>query len=126
MKTITIAAPKGGSGKTTATLLLAVHSHRLKRRVAIFDMNADQGNLKQWSVSRGDLSGPDIIEVENLTKDVQVLEREGYDLLFIDTPPGIDEAAIVKASIAVSNAVIIPVRPSILDIGTMDTIVEIC
>jgi chromosome partitioning protein len=126
MKTITTAAPKGGSGKTTVTLLLAVHAHQNKQRVAIFDMNADQGNIAQWYVSRGSRSAPDLIEVENLTRDVRVLENEGYDWLFINTPPGIDEAAIVEASVAVSDAVLVPVRPSIFDIGTMETLVEIC
>ena len=126
MKTITLAAPKGGSGKTTATLLLAVHAHHQKYQVAIFDMNADQGNIEQWRVSRGGTPGPVIVEVEKLNRDAQVLAREGYDILYIDSPPGIDNTAIVEACVAISDAVIIPARPSILDIGTMDTIVEIC
>jgi chromosome partitioning protein len=127
MKTITIGGPKGGCGKTTTTLLLAVHACRAEQRVALFDMNADQGNIAQWAAARGDLFGPAIIEVENLTKDVQVLADGGdYDLLLIDTPPVIDEAAIVEAAVAVCDAVVIPVRPSILDIGAMPAMAEIC
>jgi chromosome partitioning protein len=127
MKTITIGGPKGGCGKTTTTLLLAVHACKLDQRVALFDMNADQGNIQQWAAARGDLFGPTIIEVENLAKDVQVLAEGGdYDLLVIDTPPVIDEAAIVEGAVAVSDAVVIPVRPSILDVGAMPAMAEIC
>jgi len=90
-------------------------------------MNADQGNIQQWVAVRGELFGPAIIEVENLTKDVQVLADGGeYDLLLIDTPPVIDEASIVEAAVAVSDAVVIPVRPSILDVGAMPAMAEIC
>jgi chromosome partitioning protein len=127
MKTITIGGPKGGCGKTTTTLLLAVHACKAEQRVALFDMNADQGNIAQWSAARADLFGPDIIEVENLAEDVQILAQDGkHDLLVIDTPPVIDEAAIVEAAVAICDAVVIPVRPSILDIGAMPAMAEIC
>jgi len=126
MKTIAVAAPKGGSGKTTITLLLAVQAYRLGQGVAIFDMNAEQGNIGQWQVSREGHPGPDIVEVEHLARDVKVLAHAGYDWLLIDTPPGLDAEAIVEASVAISDAVVVPVRPSILDIGTMDAIVGIC
>jgi chromosome partitioning protein len=38
----------------------------------------------------------------------------------------IDEAAIVEAAVAICDAVVIPVRPSILDIGAMPAMAEIC
>src|SRR5262245_39383339 len=120
MKTITIGGPKGGCGKTTTTLLLAVHACKLEQKVALFDMNADQGNIAQWAAARADLFGPDIIDVEDLAEDVKALAHDGkHDLLLIDTPPVIDEAAIVEAAVAVADVVVIPVRPSILDIGAM-------
>src|SRR6516165_10272856 len=126
MQTITVCALKGGSGKTTAVLLLAVHAHHLGKRAAVIDMNADQGNIRQWQISRGKLPGPEIIAVETLTRDIKLLEHEGFDYTFIDTPPGIDDSAIVESSVAASQAVLVPVRPSVLDLGTVDSIVEIC
>lgn len=127
MKTITIGGPKGGCGKTTTTLLLAVHACKAQQKVALFDMNADQGNIAQWAAARAELFGPDIIDVESLAEDVQALAHDGkHDLLLIDTPPVIDEAAIVEAAVAVCDAVVIPVRPSILDIGAMPAMAEIC
>ena len=71
MRTITIAAPKGGSGKTTITLLLAVQAFSWPQG-AIFDMNAEQGNIGQWHVSRGEVPGPDVIAVENLARDAKI------------------------------------------------------
>jgi cellulose biosynthesis protein BcsQ len=128
MMTLTVAAPKGGSGKTTVALLLAVHGHaQHKGRVALFDLNADQANVAQWRVLRRERAGPAIIEVENLVEDVKALAHSGrFDLLVIDTPPSIDDGALVEAAVAVSDAVLIPARPSILDVGAMPAIVEMC
>src|SRR5438132_13452829 len=111
MRTITIASPKGGAGKTTVTLLLAVQAFRLSRKVAIFDMNAEQGNIGQWHVSRGDVPGPNVIEVESLARDAKILAHNEFDFLFIDTPPGLDDTAIVEACVAIADAVVIPARP---------------
>jgi chromosome partitioning protein len=124
MKVVTIAAPKGGSGKSTATSVLAARAVEDGHRVAMFDLNADQANLTQWYVSRGEPDNPALFEVENLNAAISQLNQDGFDWLFIDTPPlDIDliENAVIK-----SSAVVIPVRASIFDIGAITPIVEIC
>jgi chromosome partitioning protein len=126
MKVVTIAASKGGAGKTTVTCILAVRAVMESMRVALFDLNADQANLTQWWVlrGRGELMNPKLYEVDKISTDVEVLRNEKFDWLFIDTPPldlDVTEAAIIK-----SDAVIIPVRSSIFDFGAVTPIVEIC
>lgn len=126
MKVITIAAPKGGSGKTTTTTLLAVRASRESMRVAMLDLNADQANLAQWWFSRGQPMNPRLEgEVTNITMDVAVLRKSGrIEWLFIDTPPL--DMDLIENAVAVSDAVVIPVKTSIFDIGAIDSIVEIC
>src|SRR5215467_7639893 len=135
MRTVAICSPKGGNAKTHTTLLLAVHAASLGLRVGIFDLNSDQPSLSNWMTSRlhhqkgqKDLfKQPEIIEIENLTRDVKVMAHAAkHDLLLIDTPPVIDDTAIIEGAVAVSNAVIVTCRPSVLDISTMDAMVEIC
>ena len=130
MKTVAIAGTKGGCGKTTTTLLLAVHAASVRLRVALFDMNADQPSISNWFLSRsaqGDLFMPELIEVEDLSQDVKVLAHAArHDLLLIDTPPVVDDTAILEGVISVADAVVVPCRPSALDIGTMDAMVEVC
>jgi Mrp family chromosome partitioning ATPase len=45
MKTITVASAKGGSGKSTITSALAVRACRETLKVAMMDLNFDQGSL---------------------------------------------------------------------------------
>ncbi len=58
MKVVTIAAPKGGSAKTTTAALLAVRATQDGQNVCLMDLNTDQGNLTQWWVSRGEPFNP--------------------------------------------------------------------
>ncbi len=111
MNVVTIAASKGGTGKSTITALLAVRATldgKDSKRVGMFDLNGEQASLSQWHVLRGDPTNPELVEVEKIGQDIEILRKRGFDWLFIDTPPlDIDtiEIAILK-----SDAVLIPVR----------------
>jgi chromosome partitioning protein len=125
MKVITVASGKGGSLKTSIAALLAVRANAENLRVAMFDLSADQGNLTQWWITRGEPKNPRLLPVEKIGADVEALRSAGkHDWLIIDTPPvdvDIIEMAIVKA-----DAVVIPVRPSMMDIGAVDAVIEMC
>jgi Mrp family chromosome partitioning ATPase len=62
VKVIAMASPKGGSGKTTIASALAVRAAEESKRVAMFDLNSDQGNLTQWWVLRGEPMCPRLVE----------------------------------------------------------------
>jgi chromosome partitioning protein len=112
--------------------LLAVHAANTYRmRVGIIDLNADQPSIANWLASRSaqkDLFTPELLEeIEDLVQDVKALAfSDTYDLVLIDTPPVIDDTAVIEGAVAVADAVVIPCRPSALDVGTMDAMVEIC
>jgi chromosome partitioning protein len=124
MKVITVAAPKGGSGKSTVASVLAVRAAMESARVAMFDLNADQASLTQWWVLRGEPMNPRLIEPENLARDIEVLKAEGFDWLIMDTPP--IDTDLIELAVLKSDAVVIPVRASVFDIGAIEAIVEIC
>lgn len=92
----------------------------------MLDLNADQGNLAQWWFSRGQPTNPRLeSEVTNITMDVAALRKSGtVEWLFIDTPPL--DMDLIENAVAVSDAVVVPVKTSIFDIGAIDSIVEIC
>lgn len=125
MKTISICAAKGGTTKTTLTLNLAVRACADSLRVAMFDLNDDQGDLTKWWMRRGEPMNPRLLpEIDNISRDVEAARQAGYEYLFIDTPPldlDIIENAIIK-----SDAVVIPVRPGYFDYDAVGPLVEIC
>ena len=126
MKTITIASAKGGSGKSTITSALVVRACQDTKRVAMMDLNFDQGSLSRWWEVRGEPDAPKLIDeddIENIPRDVKALAA-AYDWLFIDTPPV--EMDLIEQAIAVSDAVVIPVRSGFFDIIAVQSVIEMC
>ena len=124
MKVVTVASSKGGTGKSTAVTVLAAKAVEDGKRVAIFDLNADQASLTAWWYYRGEPDNPWLPEVENLNARVDELEQHKFDWLFIDTPPL--DIELVEHAIVVADAVVIPVRAGIFDTGAMMPVVETC
>jgi chromosome partitioning protein len=125
MKTIAVAASKGGSGKSTIASALAVRASKESLRVAMMDLNVDQGNLTQWWTLRRQPMNPRLItDIENVPEDVKVLEAAGFEWLLLDTPPV--EMDLIEQAIAVADFVLIPVRASLFDLNAIDAVVSMC
>ena len=125
MKTVAVAAAKGGCLKTTITSLLATRASKESLKVAMFDLNSDQGNLSQWWMLRGQPMNPCLIyDIENIPQDARELERDGYEWLLVDTPPL--EMDLIEQSIAIADTVIIPVRTSMFDVTAIEPVTSMC
>lgn len=117
MKIITVLSRKGGAGKTTVTLSLALAAQQagLKAVVADIDPLHSAGE-----VLRGRPEG-DALLIETSAAKLFILGREcekrGVDLLVVDTPVG-PEAEIVTAMKAADLCVAVA-RPSPLDIAAV-------
>jgi len=127
-KVITVAQQKGGTGKTTLVVQLAlafIKYHNLK--VAIIDTDP-QGSLGKWFMIRSDNG----LSETNLTfktaslwgaqYESKILKQD-HDIVFIDTPPKIESDA--RPAIEASNLVLIPVAPSPVDFWATESIIEI-
>ena len=127
-KVITISQQKGGTGKTTLAVHLAlafIKYHNLK--VAIIDTDP-QGSLGKWFVIRSEKK----VSNDNLTFKTASLWGAQYesktlkkdnDIVIIDTPPKIESDA--RPSIEASDLVLIPMTPSHVDFWATEAIVEI-
>jgi len=127
-KVITIAQQKGGTGKTTLAVHLAlgfIKYHKLK--VAIIDTDP-QGSLGKWFMIRTEKENSN----DNLTFKTASLWGAQYeskilkvdhDIVIIDTPPKIESDA--RPSIESADLVLIPMSASHVDFWATGAIVEI-
>tara|TARA_B100000287_G_scaffold370150_1_gene367457 strand:- start:293 stop:931 length:639 start_codon:yes stop_codon:yes gene_type:complete len=127
-KVITISQQKGGSGKTTLAVHLAlafIKYHNLK--VAIIDTDP-QGSLGKWFMIRTEKK----ISNDNLTFKTASLWgaqyesktlKKDHDVVIIDTPPKIESDA--RPSIESADLVLIPIAASHVDFWATGAIVEI-
>lgn len=114
---IAIIGQKGGTGKTTVTLGLAVEAARAGRAVAVIDLDP-QANAANWK-DRREAENPVVVsaQVSRLKPTLKTIQDHGVDLVFIDTPGRSDSAAIEAARAA--DLVLIPVRAQVFDLETL-------
>jgi chromosome partitioning protein len=119
MKTIVFAASKGGVGKTTLCAALSSYASTAskKKRIAIIDLDP-QGSLTGWWNQR-EAESPELIEANagNLSQMLEQAATEGYDYVFIDTPPG--HMKTIETGIENADYVLVPCQPSPVDIAAI-------
>jgi cellulose biosynthesis protein BcsQ len=127
MRTISICATKGGTGKSTLCVTLATYVHGLGKTVCLIDLDAGQGSTTAWAAARAraKLEGSELIKIRSLRGDLRRLAAKGVDYVFADSPPTLDDAGLVEDAVAVADCVLSPCRPSILDIGAAQTIANL-
>ena len=114
MKTVAILSQKGGTGKTTLALHLAVAAERAGETAAVIDLDP-QASASGWSDARKGES-PVVVPVPfaRLTHALEAAKGGGATIAFIDTAPHASDAALASAEMA--DLVLIPCRPGILDL----------
>ena len=121
MHVIAVVNTKGGVGKTTLAAALAVRAAQESKRVAMVDMDP-QKSLVEWWARRGRSENPTIFEGADTARDaVEALSLHGYDWVFIDGPPAF--LSLVQEIIEVATFILIPVKPSMVDLlATQDAV----
>jgi chromosome partitioning protein len=109
MKIIAVSHQKGGVGKTSLTVNLALcYSYDLK--VAVIDTDL-QGSLQGIAPM---IKGVDVLRFEDYQNNINKLLDLDYDLLLIDTPPYLTDNLTTIFSI--SDFVLVPSKVSYVDI----------
>ena len=108
MKTILIANPKGGSGKTTLSVNIAGFLANRGQRVALLDLDRQQ-SASLWLSTRPE-NLPPIRTLESKKE-----EAHRNDWLVIDSPAGLHGKNLVKA-LKLASKIIVPIAPSLFDL----------
>jgi chromosome partitioning protein len=124
MRVITFVTQKGGSGKTTLCVNLAVAGEAATARCLVLDLDP-QGTAEAWYHDR-EAASPRLIRAAagDLPRALTLAREQGFSHVLLDTP-GRDEPA-VAAAIRVADFCVIPCRPTAADMkatpATMATI----
>src|SRR5271168_2576320 len=123
MYTVAILSQKGGTGKTTLALHLAVAAERREVPVAVLDLDP-QASAAEWKDSRpGDSPSVTSIQPSRLRKALDVAAGAGAALVIIDSAPHSADAAVAAAEAA--DLILIPCRAGILDLRAIATTARI-
>jgi chromosome partitioning protein len=114
MKVIATASQKGGSGKTTLSVHLAVAASKRGLKTLILDTDP-QGSSTAWGKAR-ERNFPTVAEctVPYLPDLIEAARADRYDLVIIDGAP--HNTASVDKVIELADLAVIPVKPTLLDL----------
>jgi chromosome partitioning protein len=127
MRVWSIVSQKGGSGKTTLALHLAIAAAE-ELKVLVIDLDPQQ-SAERWHAIRqrttGSKDDPSIAAgpYTKLPEMLRVAKKLGAELVLIDTPPKLDKA--ITAALAPATLGIIPVKTSILDLQALEDCVRV-
>lgn len=117
MRTIAVISQKGGAGKTTMSVHVAVAAAQAGENVVIIDLDP-QTNAASWGDLR-DAEAPAVLAVPlgRLSQALQAAKEEGISLAVIDTAAKSENPALEAAKTA--DVVLIPCRRSFFDVDAM-------
>jgi len=111
MRTILIANPKGGSGKTTLATNLAGYLAKQNQRVVLWDLDQQKSSLNWLTLRSSEL--PSISRLR-LEREASKGDMEKNDWLVLDSPAGIQGKNLSHA-LKLAHKIIVPVQPSVFD-----------
>ncbi|MBY0356170.1 MAG: ParA family protein [Rickettsiales bacterium] len=127
-KVITVAQQKGGAGKTTVAVHLAVALSQRGFRVGVIDVDP-QGSLTHWHRIREERFGEDYTGLQfaavsgwRVGTEVTRMKRH-CDFVIIDSPPHVETEA--RTAIRQADLLLVPVQPSPTDLWATKAVLSL-
>ncbi|WP_167444681.1 ParA family protein [Paraburkholderia bryophila] len=122
MKVIAVFSQKGGSGKSTTAIHLAVEASTA-HKTALIDADG-QGTGTAWAGGRTSEEPAVVPGAPSTIVDLLAsAESEGFELVFVDCPPHIVAGAVELASVA--DLVVVPVQPTFPDLAALNAALSV-
>ena len=124
MKVLAVAGEKGGTGKTTIAVNLAVEALSDGLKVLLIDADT-QGSAFAFHETRAENGYPLFQVVMKPSKALhrQVKEFDGFDLVLIDA--GGRDSTVFRSALVASDHVIIPIQPGQFDVWTLSHVFDL-
>lgn len=124
VKIVSLVSQKGGVGKTTIAMNLAVLAEKRGYTTVVFDLDP-QASITKWKDKRGADVPPDVVPAQQgrLKTLLALAQKQGAQLVIIDTAGSADSAALAAAEVA--DLILVPARPNGLDLDAVETTVRV-
>ena len=123
MKTLAVLSRKGGTGKTTLAIHLAVAAENAGQTVALIDLDP-QASAAKWHDTREDET-PFVVAApaSRLPEVLKRAENAGATFAILDTAPHTETAALDAANTA--EMALIPCKPALIDLQAITSTINV-
>jgi chromosome partitioning protein len=123
VKVLCLCSTKGGGGKTTLCAHLAVQAERAgDGPVAVIDTDPQASLARWWNTRQAETPAFVQTTLAELAQQLEALRASGFKVVVIDTPGA--DVSHTRTVLRLSDLVLIPSRPSPLDLGTLEATVN--
>ncbi|MEM6898656.1 MAG: ParA family protein [Pseudomonadota bacterium] len=127
MQILSITSQKGGVGKTTLAMNLAIAAAHDKTPTVVFDLDpqASAAGYHDRRIANGHDDQPKVFSIQaaRLPHELKAAMEDGYKLAIIDTPPNVSGNAVHISQ--AGDLILIPARPTALDLDAIRVSIEI-
>lgn len=122
MKVVATVSQKGGSGKTTLSVHLAVAASQRGVKTVIIDTDP-QGSSTAWSNAR-EIEYPKVVacSVPYLAEVIEAARKDKFDLVIVDGAP--HNTLSVDKVIELADMSVIPIKPTLLDLHAVHNTIK--
>lgn len=118
---VTVGNQKGGVGKSTIAVNMAVEAAKDRKKILLVDADPQASSMSWRALRQSDDIKAIAITAPTLHKDLRTME--GFDIIIIDA--GGRDTAVFRSAIMACDLLIIPVLPSQFDIFAADDTIKI-
>ena len=123
MKTLAVVSHKGGTGKSTLSINLAVQAQSEGQDTLLVDLDSQSSTVAEWASIRTDKHPLAVTaQVSDITELQQQATDEGFDLLILDCPPYLNDDTDQITRLA--DYTILTTSPRFADICTLPKGIE--
>ena len=124
MQKLVLASQKGGVGKTTLALHLAVAAQEAGAGPVVMVDVDPQGSLAAaWNLRKAEHPAMARTTISELGATLNDLRDDGFKLVVIDTPPAI--TGTISSVLALADLVVVPTRPSPVDLASVGATLDL-
>lgn len=117
MKTIVVVSQKGGTGKTTLAVHLAVAAERAGKPAVVIDLDPQASAAAWGDLRQADEPAVESVQPARLAPALKAAADAGCELAIIDTPARSENTAL--DAVRAADLALIPCRPGFFDTAAM-------